>query len=263
MDAAMLTKSVRLFLVWGLSDLVTSTGGVFAMLLLAERFDGIGSWTKTQIVFMLGYSALVTGVVAMLFGYNVLFISRRVGRGQMDHVLVQPQPVWMTLATEGFAPIQGVAAIVPAVVLMAWSAPGLPADISPAWLAALAANLAASCAVVAAFMYAVGALAFWAPRGAEEISSSAWALTYSLKPFPMDGAPAPLRAGVLSFIPVGLVAWLPCRYLAGLDARPSSALLTPAIAAVLSVFAFVCFRKGLDHYGRTGSQRYSGWGHRS
>ena len=56
---------------------------------------------------MLGYAALVRGLLDMGFSYNVLHISRRIGRGQMDHTLVQPQPVWMGLLTEGFMPFSG------------------------------------------------------------------------------------------------------------------------------------------------------------
>lgn len=67
--------------------------GVTAVFLLAERFEGIGLWSRDQIVFMLGYAALVRGFLDMGFSYNVLHISRRIGRGQMDHTLVQPQPV--------------------------------------------------------------------------------------------------------------------------------------------------------------------------
>ena len=43
----------------------------------------------------------------MFFGYNVLTISRRLGRGQLDHTLVQPQPIWLSLLTEGFMPFSG------------------------------------------------------------------------------------------------------------------------------------------------------------
>ena len=58
-------------------------------------------------LFLLGYALLVRGVIDTFFNYNVAFISRRIGRGQLDHMLVQPQPLWMALLTEGFAPFSG------------------------------------------------------------------------------------------------------------------------------------------------------------
>lgn len=263
MDFLMLTRSMRLFLTWYLSDTLLNVAAVAAAFLLAERFDGIGPWSKYQVLFLLGYSTLVRGVLETFFSYNVLYISRRIGRGQLDHILIQPQPIWMTLLTEGFLPLSLSGVLMLGLGLTAWAGLNLGLSLSPAWLALFALNLAASCAVVVAFSYLWGSLAFWAPRAAEEISTPLVYMVYSLKAFPLDGLPLPMLGGLLSIVPIGFVAWFPCRALLGLDDSPLGGFITPLAALALGALAIWAFSKGLKQYGRTGSQRYHPLGHRS
>src|SRR5260221_11934856 len=100
-------------------------------------------------------------------------LSQRIGRGQLAHSLVEPQPLWRILLREGLTPFDFWPVLALGVGLMAWSAARLHMTASPVWLGLLACNLLASIAVQTAFLYAWGCLAFWAPRGAEEISSAA------------------------------------------------------------------------------------------
>jgi ABC-2 type transport system permease protein len=212
---------------------------------------------------MLGYSLLASGVLDLFFNYNVKFISRRLGRGQLDHTLVQPHPVWVTLLTEGFAPVSGSPMLLPGVALLVWSGSRLALPATPAWWLALVVNLAASGAIVMSFSYLWGSLAFWAPRAAEEISTSALRMTDQLKGFPLDGLATGARAGLLTAIPAGLVGWLPSRALLGVGGSGGVGLWVTPLAAVAFVgLAALAFRAGLAEYRRTGSRRYSSFGHR-
>ena len=57
-----------------------------ATFLLAARFDGIGASSRPQVVFLLAYAPLVGDAGGTpFFNYNVALISRRIGRGQLDH----------------------------------------------------------------------------------------------------------------------------------------------------------------------------------
>ena len=260
LDFMWMTRDFRFFVINVVSDIILNLAGVTAVFLLAERFGGIGPWSRDQILFMLGYAALVRGMLEVGFGYNVLAISRRIGRGQLDHTLVQPQPLWMGLLTEGFMPFSGVWPLLTGVGIMAWAILHLGTALPLGWWLMLACSLLASCAIVLAFSYLWGSLAFWAPVAAEEISSTAFGFLYQLKSFPLDGLSSFLLAGMLTVLPVGFVAWYPCRQLLGI--APPAFWHTPLAALVASVVAAIVFRKGLKHYERTGSQRYVGWGHR-
>jgi ABC-2 type transport system permease protein len=262
LDFMFLTRDPRSFLWYALSDLALSLAAVTATLLLAARFDGIGDWSRDQVLFMLGFAVVVGGIHDLFFGYNIKFISRRIGRGQLDHLLVQPQPLWQGLVTEGFLPFSASGTLLVGVGLLAWATANVTTLVSANWVALLLANLAGAAAIGLAFSFLWSSLAFWAPSAAEEISSSANRLIHQLQPFPLDGLAAPLQILLLTALPAGFIAWYPSRALLGLDPRPLAAIVTP-LAGLLAVgLAVVLFRRGLRHYGTTGSQRYSAFGHR-
>src|SRR5437660_3566625 len=154
MDLLYLARGPQVAITFYVSDFVTGVAAVTATFLLAERFDGIGPWTRAQILFLLGYSLLVRALIDIFFNYNLAFISRRIGRGQLDHVLVQPQPLWMVLLTEGFAPMTGAGMVLPGVLTIAWSIGQLGVPVSIAWLGLLVVYLVSSIAIVLAFSYA-------------------------------------------------------------------------------------------------------------
>lgn len=244
------------------SDMVLVLAQVTATFLLAARFNGIGAWSVPRIVFMLGYALLMTRIPDILFNFNVSFISRRIGRGQLDHTLIQPQPLWMALLTDGFTPFDGALANLPGIALLIWAGTQLHLAVTPGWVGLFALNLLASIVIGLAFTYVIGSLAFWAPRAAEEINSSSWKLLSQLKQFPLDGLSPALLAGLVTAVPVGLLAWYPSRALLGLDPAPYAVYVTPLAAVAFAAVAVVVFRKGLAEYARTGSQRYLALGHR-
>ncbi len=262
MDLIWVLRDMKTFLMWTVTDSVINIATITGMWLLAERFNGIGQWSRPEVLFLLGYGAVVTGLIETFFGFNVAFISRRVGRGQMDHTLIQPQPLWLSLLTEGFVPFAGGTILLPGAVLLAWAIHALRLAASPLWLLLLGLSLFSSLTVVLAFQFLWGSLAFWAPRSAEEISSSTMRLITQLKTFPLDGLAAILTGGLLTALPVGFVAWYPASALLGLRPEPWHIWVTPAAALCFALITVVIFQRGLLHYGRTGSQRYLGWGHR-
>jgi ABC-2 type transport system permease protein len=262
LDIVLIWRAPTIAVAYYMSDAIIGVAAVTATFLLAERFDGIGVWSKHQVIFLLGYALLVRATINTLFNYNLAHISRRIGRGQLDHVLIQPQPLWMSLLTEGFAPVSGAGMLAPSIVLLVWSTSQLGLDVSVGWLALLGAYLVSSVSIVLAFEYAWASLAFWAPRAAEEINSSTWRLMTELNQFPLDGLPAIALTGLVTLVPAGLVAWLPSRSLLDVAGGPWSWLLPLVGAAVLVGLASTIFARGLRVYAQTGSSRYLSYGHR-
>jgi ABC-2 type transport system permease protein len=263
MDFMLMTRSLKLFVTYLLTDTIFNVTAVTATLLLAERFDGIGVWSKFQVVFLVGYSTLVLGLLDMFFGYNILFLSRRLGRGQLDHILIQPQPIWVVFFTEGFNPFTASGSVLVGSSLMLWAGAELNLSISFVWVVTAFLNVLASMSVVLFFSFAWSSLAFWAPRAAEEITTPLVRMFRHLNAFPFDGLNLLLLSGVTLVVPIAFVAWYPSRYLLGLEASITGAVLTPLVALGISICALLVFKKGLEHYGRTGSQRYDSLGHRS
>ena len=263
LDFMWMTRDFKLFIINIVADFILSLSGVVAVFLLAERFAGIGVWSRDQIIFMLGYAALVEGLLELFFGYNVLHISRRIGRGQLDHTLVQPQPVWMALLTEGFLPFSGCWGFLAGLGISAWSFTRMDLGFDLNWWLCYGVHLISSCLVILSFSFLWSTMAFWSPVGAEEISSRATRFTSQLKSFPLDGLQPLLLNSLLSVLPVGFVAWYPCRVLLAVDGGEGSLWVTPVFACALAIVAFFAFKRGLYYYGQTGSQRYLRWGHRS
>jgi ABC-2 type transport system permease protein len=133
LDFMWMTRDFKFFIINVVADFILSLSGVVAVFLLAERFAGIGVWSRDQVLFMLGYAALVDGVLEMFCSYNVLHISRRIGRGQLDHTLVQPQPLWMALLTEGFMPFSGCWGFLAGLGISAWAFGQLDLALSFGW----------------------------------------------------------------------------------------------------------------------------------
>lgn len=263
LDLLLLVRGPGTFLFWMVSDLIVGIGTASGTFLLAARFNGIGRWSLAGMVLLLGYALTANGVSGVLFNYNVAYISRRIGRGQLDHILIQPQPLWMALLTEGFAPFTGAMTMLPGVVLLVWGTGSAHIHITLGWLALLLLNLAASSAIALGFTYLWGTLAFWAPRAAEEINSATWRLLSQLAPFPFDGIGPGLLGLLLTVVPVGFLAWYPARALMGLDRWPLAPFVTPLVAIGFIALAAWAFGRGMKQYGRTGSQRYLALGHRS
>ena len=262
MDFAFLLRSPGLAVYYLALDAILVPASGATTFLLAERLTGLGAWSVAQVTFLLGYATLVEGILSLAFTYNVSHISRRIGRGQFDHLLVQPQPLWLSLLSEGFAPVTGGAATVMGIAILAWSVTNLPVTPDAAWWALFLANLAASVIAVLGAMFAWSSLAFWAPVAAEEVATNVHEALSSLGVFPLDGLSASLTVGLVAVVPAGIVAWLPSRALLGVGATATPIWATPAAAIALAVVGAATFRAGLSRYRRVGSSRYTDFGHR-
>ena len=61
MDLLWITKDLKQFLFYFGSETLLSVAAMSTTLLLAARFNGIGSWSTDQVLFMLAYSTAVMG----------------------------------------------------------------------------------------------------------------------------------------------------------------------------------------------------------
>src|SRR4051794_4727029 len=133
MDLMYITRGPTVAITYYVSDLVIGIAAATATFLLATRFDGIGAWTRPQVLFMLGYALLVRMLIDTFFNWNLAHVSRRIGRGQLDHLLVQPQPLWLAFMSEGFAPFTGTGMLLPTFFLLGSAFRQLDLQTSPAW----------------------------------------------------------------------------------------------------------------------------------
>lgn len=263
LDLTWFLRDTKYCLLCILADLISSASAIAGVWLLAQRFGSIGGMSADQVLFMLGYAALVDGVIGMFFGMNnIAWISRLIGRGQLDHRLLQPVPLWMQFLTEGFIPVSGSSTLLAGLAVTGWAAQRLALPIGAIWLVSLAAAVGCSVAVVLSYSWIAGSLAFYAPVAGEEISTSAMGLFSSLQSFPLGGLSLTAQCLLTTLVPVGLAAWFPANLLLRQAPGRLPTVLFALITITLTVLATTLFRKGMRHYAQRGSVRYHDRGHR-
>ena len=261
-DMMWLLRDTKFALLCIAGDVFINLATLSGVFLIAVRFGGIGGMSADEVLFMMGYSTVITGLFGLFGSGNNIHISRIIGRGQLEHLFMQPLSLKMQLFTCGFCPFTGSGNLLSGIVLTAVAIGRIGLHPSPAWFLALALQLAATMTIIVGRSYLVSTLAFYAPVAAEEISSTVIDEGWVLGTFPLSGMPRFIVIPLLTILPEGLMAWLPTLILLG-KAPHSYLTYYPMIFALLLalVTAFV-FRKGLNHYVKKGTNRYVPYGYR-
>lgn len=262
MDLFWLLRDTKYALAAILADLIANLATVSSVFLISVRFGGIGGMSPDEVLFMMAYSTIITGIFILFGAANNFHISRIIGRGQLEHLFIQPIPLKAQLATMGFAPFTGAINFVVGIALLVVAAIRLRIRVTPIWIILLVAFLLATMVTIIARAYLVSTLAFYAPVAAEEISTKAIEGTWLLSTFPLSGMPAFVQIPLLTILPEGLMAWFPALCLLGRPPLGLGSYYPMLYAIILAVFAAAIFRKGMKHYVTRGSNRYLPYGFR-
>ena len=262
MDLAWLLRDTKYALAIIGADVISNLSTISGVFLISVRFGGIGGMTVDEIIFMMAYSTLVTGLFILFGSGNNIHISRIIGRGQLEHLFIQPIPLKLQLITSGFMPFTGGSNFYVGIILMVIAISRLNLQISFAWIAALIISLLFTMVIIVARAYLVSSAAFYAPVAAEEISTTAIEETWLLSTFPLSGMPLAIQIPLLTVMPEGLMAWFPSLCLLGKPPLGFSAYYPLLFALLLSLITQYVFRKGLKHYVTKGSNRYVPYGFR-
>ena len=262
MDLASLLRDTTTVLFEIFTDIITSVSAVMGVFLLAWRFDGIGGMCRYEVLFMLAYATIISGLYMIFFGNNNGHISRRIGRGQFEHMFVQPRPLPVQLITDGFYPFSCGSTFIFGVITMSIAVVSLEIVLSWWWILVLAGYLIVSLSIIVGFLYLTGSLAFYAPVQAEEITSHVFSAFEHIGRFPLSGMPRHLKLSLLTLAPSGLLAWFPTLALLGRPPLYWSPFYPFIFAVILWMMALYFFRKGLKYYATTGINRYTDFGRR-
>ncbi len=256
MDLAWLLRDTKYAVMCIFGDMINNVATVSGIYLIAARFGGIGGMSAAEVLFMMAYSTLVTGMFLMFGSGNNIHISRIIGRGQLEHLFMQPLPLGIQLATCGFCPFTSGGNIIVGIALLVAAVRGLDLPVTPWWVLSLLIYLLTTLATIVARSYLVSSMAFYAPVTAEEISSAAIDDTFFMSTFPLSGMPAFIQIPLLTVLPEGLMAWFPSLCLLGRPPLGLTAYYPMFFALFLSLITRFVFKKGLNHYVRKGSNRY-------
>jgi ABC-2 type transport system permease protein len=262
MDLMWLLRDTKFAIVAIIADAISNISVVSGVYLIALRFGGIGGMSVDEILFMMSYSTIITGLFIMFGASNNIHISRIIGRGQLDHMFIQPLSLKVQFITCGFMPFTGSSNFIIGCVMLIISAGRLKLNITPWWIFMLIVYLATTMVIIFARAYLVSSAAFYAPVAAEEISSTAIEGTWQLSTFPLSGMPYFIQIPLLTILPEGFMCWFPSMCLLGRPPLNLTGLYPLIYALILSLIASYIFRKGLNFYVRKGSNRYVPYGFR-
>lgn len=262
MDLAWFLRDSKLCILAICADFISNIASVTGVFLLAWRFDGVGGMDKFEVLFMLGYVTIITGVYQGFFCFNTGHISRRIGRGQMEHMFIQPIPMIVQLITEGFIPVSGTSNIVSGGIIMAVALKSLGTTITWWWVLSLIINIIVTIIIILSLCYMFSAATFYAPVQAEEITSYVTESTGVLSTYPLSGMSLAVQIPLITIFPAGLMGWFPSLALLGRAPLDLPFYYPLIIAALLFFIATKLFKRGLMHYVKAGTNRYSAIGHR-
>ena len=262
MDLAWLLRDTKYALAGILADAISNISTVSGVYLIAVRFGGIGGLSADEVLFMMAYSTLVTGIFILFGSGNNIHISRIIGRGQLDHLYMQPLPLGIQLITSGFSPFTGGSNMVVGSIMLVISIQRLKLSITLWWFFMLVIYLITTMVLIIARSYAVSSAAFYAPVAMEEIATTAIEGTWFLSTFPLSGMPFFIQVPLLTLLPEGLMAWFPALCLLGRPPVGFTPYFPFAITFLFALTASFLFRKGLKYYVTKGSNRYVPYGYR-
>ena len=258
MDIAWLIRDTKYCLLGIMADFIAN-----ASILIAERFGGVGGMTSNEVLFMLGYSTVTTGFYLVFFnGNNVGHISRVIGRGQLDHKLIQPIPLRIQLMTEGFMPVSGSGQLWAGIAICIIAMVRLNLNITVGWAFLFIMFHIISQLIFLSMLYIPSVLAFYYPVAAEETAMAISNLQWQLSSYPLGQMPSIIKVSLNTVLPIGLTVWFPSLVLLGKENLNFGLFVLITATVLFCTLATMLFKKGLKYYERIGSQRYTDFGHR-
>ena len=263
MDLAWLLRDTGFALMVMGTELIGNIAAISGMVLLAARFSGIGSMSEAEVLLLTAFSTCCTGLLQLLFGGgNISFISRRIGRGQLEHMLIMPLPLPAQLAVEGFIPFSGCGNFLSGLALTAYALHRLELAPTPRLMLVFAGSMLVSVLLLLCCSYLFGSLAFWFPVAAEELSDEVLTRMGELAPLPLSGLSACAILPLITVLPTGLIAWFPTLALLGRAPLGLPQLLPLSILLLFFLLAKHFFQRGLMYHVTHGNNRYLPHGHR-
>ncbi|KFC69504.1 ABC-type uncharacterized transport system, permease component [Devosia sp. LC5] len=224
-----------LFISW-IAQAIGYAGVYASIALVLARFENLGGWSWPQMALLLAFHLLAYALGASLSFVQFRDMEEKVRLGTFDAILVKPIGTWTYLAFSGLN-IEYGGHIVLAIGLMAWALASLPLDWSaPLALYFLAAIISAAM-LTAALMTIIGATALiWVrSRHLFSIYFGFWELAR----YPLNIFPLPLQIMMITFAPLGFLAFIPTAVVLDKPVPILGDLAGPASLAIGPVFVLI------------------------
>lgn len=242
------------FLVFLLSQAVTSGLELAAILIVVDIAPSLGGWSPAQVIVLYGLVFTSFGL-ADLTASSAGTITTYVKRGTFDRILLRPTPSLMQLLALEFE-LRRVGKAIPPAVALAVALTRVTIDWTVRTGGFLALSIMCGTAIFASLFIATAAVTFWIIDSTQATNAATYGGSTAAQ-YPLHIYPAALRV-VLGFaVPVAFAGYVPAIELLdapnplGLPGWVSLAIVPVAAASLLA--SLVLWRAGTDHYQGTGS----------
>lgn len=260
LDFLLATRELKLVIIQffaNISTAIASTIGVWVI------YSNLNLETnEPTMLLLMAYPILLNGLYAFFFSSgNWGRISRVISRGQLDNSFIQPVPLPAQFFTQGFAPFTAGLDFIFSIVLF------VVACFCNNLFTTFSSTISIFCCVLCSYivlvasMFFCSVLAFYAPIAGEEISDTIYELFSNTKAYPLESTPYAFRSFFCFIIPIGLLVWFPETILLSTNLN-FRLLYLICFTIVYSLIAIIIFKKGLRHYEKTGSTRFTSFGYK-
>ncbi len=224
-----------LFIGW-VAQAIGYAGTYASIALIITRFENLGGWNWTEMALLLAFHLLAYALGASLSFVQFRDMEEKVRLGTFDAILVKPIGPWTFLAFSGLN-IEYAGHIGLAIALMTWSLGSLGLDWSPGLIAYFAAALVSAAMLTAALMTMIGATALvWVrSRHLFAIFFGFWELAR----YPLNIFPVPLQVMMITFAPLGFLAFIPTAVALGKPVPILGDWAGPASLAIGPLFVLI------------------------
>jgi ABC-2 type transport system permease protein len=210
--------------------------GTYASIaLIITRFENLGGWAWPEMALLLAFHLLAYALGASLSFVQFRDMEEKVRLGTIDAILVKPIGTWTYLAFSGLN-IEYGGHIALALGLMVWSLANTTID----WTAALML-----------YFFAATALVWVRSRHLFAIYFGFWELAR----YPLNIFPLPLQVLMITFAPLGFLAFIPAAVVLGKPVPILGDWAGPASLAIGPIFVLIAmahWRSCLRNYQGAG-----------
>ncbi len=202
---------------------------VVSLLVIFGNAKTVGGWNRSEAIVLAGTLFLVTAVVSMLFA-SLSEIPSHVRMGTLDFFLTKPLDAQFWISVRRFN-VGELGSLLAAALLVAYGVHGL--SVSPAQWGAYALGCLGAVGIYYSLNLSLMTLGVWLVR-----VDNLWVLSETISGiarYPLDMYGAALRRLLVTWVPIGLLAYAPASQLVkGLDLGSVGVTAAWSLAAVLA-----------------------------
>lgn len=221
------------------SLMIVNNGIFFAIwLIFFDKFKKVGSWELVDMWALLAISTGAYGLMQILFG-GVKFLSHMIAHGELDPYMTQPKNLLLHIISSK-SQAKGWGHLLTTVLLLLLTDLGTPWNVLLVTICAIT-----GCLVFAAFGVIVHSLPFWL-GSVQGLSKKYFDSLYLFAAYPTNIYSGMLQIIMFTFIPAGIIGYLPVELVRNFSFEKLILLLFSALTFV--AFAFGVFYAGLKRY---------------